>query len=96
MKKMKLNLDELTVESFEINNSNKNRGTVNGLGTGTGVTVDNVSDCEPGCTDFTCGENTCGCNTIAETCDKLNPSCENDCTIYQTQVWFECEKTYRC
>jgi hypothetical protein len=54
MNKLKLNLDELSVESFDTTRSEKNRGTVFG----------------EQCTCWTaCGQNTCpGCPTCDNTC----------------------------
>lgn len=84
MKKMKLNLSELQVESFETSALNKRRGTVAGNFTG-----DESEPCGPceGTNDATCyqqfscgatncGENTCEGNSCDGTCDAF---CSKDC-----------------
>ncbi len=87
MKKMKLSLDDLKVESFETTPESKDdsQGTVFAYFTpGLGNT------CDPGCTNATCGPtcatcdstcvNTCG-NTCGSTCEGTCASntCGNTC-----------------
>ncbi|OGU37171.1 MAG: hypothetical protein A2068_01610 [Ignavibacteria bacterium GWB2_35_6b] len=81
MKKLKLNLDELKVESFNTSIVGKTpKGTVKGHTGTTCETVDNLTycytceygtcqpSCAPTCVGITCGQPTCGEYTCAETC----------------------------
>ena len=88
MEKLKLNLEDLKVESFELNSEEKKQGTVNGQG----LCTEDFS----GCRDVTayascvtCGT-TCGVNvtcqdTCANTCENtcaytcLDPTCHMSC-----------------
>ena len=64
--KLKLNLDELTIDSFDTTSRESGRGTVVG---------------EEQCTCWTqCGQNTCpGCPTCGETCNANVYTCAYSC-----------------
>jgi hypothetical protein len=79
MKKLRLNLDDIHVESFDVRSRPRGEGTVHGRDD-TFPTDEAVGTCAP----FTCGEISCvdyGCgNTEEPSCD-LNPCGESvSCT----------------
>ncbi len=83
MKKLKLNLEDLTVESFEIKNDPEEFGTVKGFGKSFGVSgclPECPSDwtCDATCPDtceYTCDDPTCGGYTCYQTCDGGGYTC---------------------
>ena len=81
MKKLKLNLDEIKVESFEVSSEKKAIGTV--LGEGSGI----VTYC---CTEATDWCNVCGGDTMA-TCA---PTCNNTCNVSAPAIVCDCNLTY--
>ncbi len=101
MKKLKLNLDEIKVESFIVNNKDKNGGTVLGAEVFTyycDTEEECVSGVSCGATCITCAGNTCdgtcdaSCNgTCGASC---NGTCYNECKsiVYycETSVLWTC------
>jgi len=79
MKKLKLNLDEIKVESFETNFNVNKKGTANGFVTGAVCipTEGYQPTCDyPSCNNTRCGSCDISCNPGSYTC---NDSCNNSC-----------------
>jgi hypothetical protein len=95
MKKLSLNVEELSVQSFETQDAPVQRGTVQGRGL-----TDSPDECETdlvscggSCWNTNCGEwtchigctqgatcgNTCGCGTVRITCEFTSPNPEGTC-----------------
>lgn len=83
MKKLKLNIDDLKVESFETNNNTEQKeGTINGFAINTKGNGDSCSlTCHDTC--LTCEQHTC-LNTCYETCAgaSCDPTCGISCDCY--------------
>ena len=87
MEKLKLNLDEIKVESFETIQPGSKQGTVLGQQTGTNVCVTcGYTHCdEYTCGDATCaggtcdGGNTCYCTIDDPGCPTVAATCYNSC-----------------
>ncbi len=78
MKKLKLNLSELKVETFSINENKENKGTVNGQ--------ERPSKLEMTCDNTECGQYSCNatclesCNGTCDSCiDSCLPTCNMSC-----------------
>jgi len=80
MKKLKLNIDDLKVESFEVNQKNDNsKGTIKGFATATIVTrPEGGPDCPGNATDPFYHETCDYAYTCAGTCDV---TCPNTCDV---------------
>lgn len=80
MNKLKLRLDDLSVESFDTQRMDREKGTVIGEECSCGGTCD--ATCPNTCA-YTCDDNTClyTCDdaTCAGTCDTCSPSCWDTC-----------------
>ena len=72
MKKLTLQLDHLTVESFETSADAPARGTVRGFGDSTGCSYGspNYTGCDYTC-EFPCGES----DECTPTCPRVTPGC---------------------
>lgn len=83
--KMKLDLDELQVESFETVAGEAERGTVHGYITGT-------LGCN--CTDDTCASCEGTCDTCADTCpNTCRNTCPATCATCPETCWQSCNFT---
>ena len=88
MKKLKLNLGEIKIESFEISQSiSKKQGTINGQHTGTGCTEETCPRIHHTCA-YTCDDPTC-INTECDTCVTCGGSCPGTC-VGKTCDGFTC------
>lgn len=87
MKKLRLEIDELAVESFEVAKAPGEKGTVRG--------EQQTFTCQPEtCIDYTCVGN--GCPTFDPTCDQY-VSCMNTCQTCNAVVntcQFTCRYTF--
>lgn len=85
MKKLKLNLEELKVESFDTSSSiGKSKNTVRGYATGDSNSTCNTSVCDEPCNFTDClNDNTCiatCANTCGVTCGhSCNGTCHDTC-----------------
>jgi hypothetical protein len=79
MNKLKLRLDDLSVESFDTVRAERSKGTVMGQELcSCGGTCAGQATCDYTCDDPTCPY-TCDDNTCAATCDTCSPSCWDTC-----------------
>jgi len=95
MKKLKLQLDELQVESFQTARGHATRGTVQGNAPPTSMCTDYID-----CTwDFGCETQVASCNgscgnTCDATCGSCNGTCYGSCYGSCDATCFSCE--YSC
>ena len=91
MKKLKLNLDDLKIDSFEINTVNDHgRGTVKGDGSGL-PTCDGPETCGGDTCQFSCDGDSCDITCISPTeccatftCPSKHYTCDDTCAAYCT------------
>ena len=86
MNKLKLRLDDLSVESFDTERMEKEKGTVVGEQLCTCNSCPGQATCDYTCDDATCpqtcDDNTCAVScygTCAASCDTCSPSCWDTC-----------------
>jgi hypothetical protein len=89
MKKLRLELDALEVESFEVARTEPPTGTVHGHNTATQCNTSPDRTCAE---QMTCGPNTCiqWCTLAFDTCDTIcnyTQTCETECE----QTCFSCD-----
>ena len=95
--KLKLNLDQLTVDSFDTSAPKAEKGTVFGeqCTCYTNCTCPGCPTCDASC-NGTCG-GTCGDNTCAESCYGSCETCGGDtCDYYVCGYSWACDTYYPC
>lgn len=100
MRKLKLSMDALQVESFHAENPDPERGTVAGYSNPEECVSPNGT-CEKYCTDWSC--NTCqgSCNGTCGTCAPTGDTCLGTCgctgeTQCNCQTWETCWGAHEC
>jgi hypothetical protein len=95
MKKIKLELDRLTVESFETSEHDGEKGTVHGHGISNARCNSDISCLADTCYFLSCFDTQCYCNveTYAETC---GTACDPYATVYEATCPISCYATCTC
>jgi hypothetical protein len=78
MNKLKLHLEDLSVESFDTERMEKAKGTVVGEQLCTCASCPGQATCDYTCDDATCPY-TCDDNTCVGSCQTCSPSCWDTC-----------------
>ena len=93
MKKLTLQLDDLSVESFETSTQEQLRGTVRGFGDSSNCSYGSpqYTQCDFSC-EFPCGES----DECTPACPNQSPGCSNTCTCPVTGGLPSCDPYTQC